>query len=211
GRPRLRGGLVKVPGDLSAAAFFMVAAAIVDKSEILLKNVGINPTRSGIIDALSAMGVSMEIVNRRFWGKEPVADIAVRGGATLKGIKVRGKMIPRLIDEIPILAVAAALAEGRTEINDAAELRVKETDRISTLAGQLERIGVKIEEKEDGLVIEGKNRLVGNDVESCGDHRIAMALAVAGLAAEGDTAVHNAGVIGISFPGFMAAMRSLIS
>lgn len=211
GQPRLKGSLVRVPGDLSAAAFFMVAAAIVNKSEIMLKNVGINPTRSGILDALTEMGVSLEIMNRRLWGREPVADIAVRGGAFLKGITVDGELIPRLIDEIPILAVAAAVAEGRTEIKDAAELRVKETDRISALAGQLKRLGVRIEEKKDGMIIEGESRLVGNNVESFGDHRIAMALAVAGLAAEGDTLVHNAEVIGISFPGFMAAMRSLIN
>ncbi|MDY6825739.1 MAG: 3-phosphoshikimate 1-carboxyvinyltransferase [Bacillota bacterium] len=211
GRPLLKGSLVRVPGDLSAAAFFIVAAAIVDKSDILLKNVGINPTRSGILDALTEMGVSLELINRRLWGREPVADIAVKGGSPLKGITVSGELIPRLIDEIPVLAVAAAVAEGKTEIKDAAELRVKETDRISALAGQLKRLGVRIEEKKDGMIIEGESRLVGNDVESCGDHRIAMALAVAGLAAQGDTIVHDAEVIGISFPGFMAAMRSLIN
>jgi 3-phosphoshikimate 1-carboxyvinyltransferase len=210
GRPSLKGSQIRVPGDISAAAFFMVAAAIIPGSEVLLKNVGVNPTRSGIVDVLRSMGTEIEIQQEILSGKEPVADILIRGGAALKGVKIDGEMIPRVIDEIPVLAVAAALAEGKTIISDASELRVKESDRLSALAGQLARLGAMIKETEDGMIIDGGVKLHGSDVDSCGDHRIAMALAVAGLAADGETAVHGAEVIKVSFPGFMQAMRSLI-
>ncbi|MDZ4133069.1 MAG: 3-phosphoshikimate 1-carboxyvinyltransferase, partial [Dethiobacteria bacterium] len=209
GRALLRGSQVKVPADISAAAFFMVAAAITPDAEVLLKNVGINPTRTGIIDALQQMGAAVIIENERLWGNEPVADILITGGNRLKSITIDGALIPRLIDEIPVMAVAAAVADGETVISDAAELRIKESDRIAALAGEMGKLGVRITEKEDGMIIHGGSDLLGAEVDSCGDHRIAMALAVAGLAAAGETAVHNAGVINISFPGFMAALRSL--
>jgi len=209
GRALLRGNQVKVPADISAAAFFMVAAAITPDAEVLLKNVGVNPTRTGIIDALQQMGAAVKLENERLWGNEPVADILITGGNRLKSITIDGALIPRLIDEIPVLAVAAAVADGETVISDAAELRVKESDRIAALAGEMRKLGVRITEKEDGLIIDGGSDLLGAEVDSCGDHRIAMALAVAGLAAGGETAVHNAGAINISFPGFMAALRSL--
>ncbi len=211
GKADLRGGQVLVPGDISTAAFFMVAAAIVPGSEVLLKNVGINPTRSGIIEVLLKMGANLEITNERTWGNEPVADIMVKGGAALKGVHIGGDIIPRLIDEIPVIAVVAALAEGQTVISDAGELRVKESDRISALAGQLFRLGADVTENEDGLTIEGVSHLEGAEVESLGDHRIAMAMAVAGLAAEGETAVHGAEAIAISYPGFMSALRDLVA
>jgi len=210
GRPALKGALIRVPGDISAAAFIMVAAAIIPGSEVLIKSVGVNSTRSGIIDALRLMGVRIELQRKEMWGREPVADILVRGGAALQGITVSGDMIPRLIDEIPVLTVAALLAEGKTVISDATELRVKESDRISALAGQLAKLGAAITESADGMIIEGGARLTGCELESCGDHRIAMALAVAGLAASGETAVRGAEVINISYPGFMQALRSLI-
>jgi len=210
GRPVLRGSQVRVPGDISAAAFMMVAAAVIPDAEVLLKDVGINPTRSGIIEALQEMGAYLELQNKRSWGEEPVADILVRGGKRLEGITLQGEIIPRLIDEIPVIAVAAALAEGKTVISDASELRVKESDRISELCAQLQKLGVQITETEDGMIIDGGKQLKGAEVESCGDHRIAMALAVAGLVAEGETAVHGAEVINISFPKFMPSMRSLI-
>ncbi len=210
GEADLRGGQVLVPGDISTAAFFMVAAAIVPGSEILLKNVGINFTRSGIFDVLQDMGANFEIENERTWGNEPVADILVKGGAILKGINISGDIIPRLIDEIPVIAVAASLAEGQTVIGDAGELRVKESDRISALVGQLIRLGADVTEKEDGLVIKGVSRLKGAEVESLGDHRIAMAMAVAGLAADGETAVHGAEAVAVSYPGFMPALRALV-
>lgn len=210
GRPVLKGVPVRVPGDISAAAFIMVAAAIIPGSEVLIKRVGVNSTRSGIIDALRLMGADIELQRKEMWGREPVADILVRGGAALKGITVSGEMIPRLIDEIPVLTVAALFAGGKTVISDAEELRVKESDRISALTGQLARLGAVITESADGMIIEGGVSLRGCELESCGDHRIAMALAVAGLAASGETAVHGAEVINISYPGFMQDLRSLI-
>lgn len=210
GQPHLKGCQLKVPGDISAAAFFMVAAAIVPESDLLLKDVGINPTRSGVIEVLESMGADIEVSNQRTWGFEPVADIRVRGGSKLYNTSIGGSLVPRLIDEIPVLAVAAAFAEGDTVISDAAELKVKESDRITELSAQLKKLGVNITEKDDGMIIKGNVPLSGTEVDSCGDHRIAMALAVAGLAAQGETAVHNAEVVSISFPGFMPALRSLI-
>ncbi len=206
----LKGSQVIVPGDISAAAFLIVAAVITPGSELLLKEVGVNDTRKGIIELLLKMGAHVELQDEKLWGKERVADIFVQGGARLKGVHVSGEMIPRLIDEIPALAVAASLAEGQTVISDASELRVKESDRISTLAVQLKKMGAKIVETADGMIIEGTEKLKGADVEACGDHRIAMALAIAGLAAQGETAVSGAEVINISFPGFMQSLRSLL-
>ena len=200
---------VRVPGDISAAAFFLVAGAIVPRAVIKIKDVGINPTRRGIVDLLMEMGADIQIQNRRFWGKEEVADLLVRGGAPLRAITVGGDAIPRVIDEIPILAVAAAHARGVTVIRDAAELRVKESDRIAALARELAKLGAEIEERPDGLVIEGGRPLTGAVVESGGDHRMAMALAVAGLAASGKTTVRGAEAIKISFPAFLSILRSL--
>ncbi len=210
GRSALKGRQVRVPGDISVAAFFMVAAAIVPGSEVLLKNVGVNHTRSGIIDALTLMGADLTVKNNRFWGKEPVADILIRGSAALKGVSLEGAITPRLINEIPALAVAAAKAEGRTSIGNINGLAVNELTYLSKLSEQLGRLGVKIKETGDGIVIEGGTKLKGAEVESCADHRIAMALAVAGLDAGGETGVHDAEVIGTSFPGFIPALRSLL-
>lgn len=210
GAANLIGKKIRVPGDISTAAFFMVAAAIVPGSEVLLKDVGINPTRSGVVDVLQQMGAAVELKNRRLWGMEPVADILIRGGAKLSGTTVAGVLIPRLIDEIPVLAVAAALADGKTVIRDAAELRVKESDRIAALAGELGKLGALVAETPDGMVIEGGAKLRGAKVKSHGDHRIAMALAIAGLAAEGDTSIDGAEAVAVSYPGFMKALRSLV-
>ncbi len=206
----LKSSQVMVPGDLSAAAFLIVAAAIIPGSELLIKEVGVNATRKGIIEVLLKMGAHIELQDEKIWGKEPVANIYVKGGARLKGVNVGGEMIPRLIDEIPSLAVAASLAEGETKISDASELRIKESDRIATLAAQLNRMGARIAETEDGMIIKGTESLQGTDLEACGDHRIAMALAVAGLVAKGETAICGAEVINISFPGFMQTLRSLV-
>lgn len=211
GRPNLHGTRINIPGDISTAAFFMVAAAIMPGSELLLKNVGVNPTRCGILDILNTMGAEIELQNKHDWGGEPVADIIVRGDGRLKAVSFSGEKIPLLIDEIPVLAVAASVAEGKTVISGASELRVKESDRISTLAGQLTKLGAAVEETEDGLIIEGKKVLRGAEVESCGDHRIAMALAVAGLVAKGETVIYGAEAINISYPGFMPALRSLVT
>lgn len=209
GRPRLLGKRVDVPGDLSSAAFLMVAAASLPGSDLTLTRVGINPTRSGIIDALTDMGASIELLNPREEDGEPVAEIRIRYTERLKGIVVGGEIIPRLIDEIPALAVAAALAGGRTEIRDAAELRVKESNRIFSVAEMLASFGATVEELPDGLLIKGRQSLRGCACQSHGDHRIALAGAVAGLLAEGETTVLGAECIDVSFPGFTGVLGKI--
>ncbi len=210
GGTALKGVQVRIPGDISAAAFFMVAGSVVSDSEVLLRNIGLNPTRKGIIDLLLEMGADLELQQKRFWGKEPVTDIMIRANTKLKGFHVGGDRLYRLADDIPALMVAASLAEGKTSITGLKELQVNESDRIHNLAGQLKKLGVKIEATGEGIFIEGGTGLQGAEVDCCGDYLVAMALAVAGLAAEGETAVHGAGVIYRFFPGFMQALRSLI-
>jgi len=201
GRPRLRACTIEVPGDLSSAAFFLVAALIVPGSELRIRGVGVNPTRTGILEILAAMGAEIRRENEHEAAGEPVADLRVRSSA-LRGASVRGNLIPRAIDEFPILCVAAAYARGRTEIREARELRVKESDRIATMAQELKKMGARVEELEDGLVIEGGVPLLGAEVESHGDHRVAMALAVAGLGAQGVTRIRDVACIATSFPNF---------
>ena len=178
GQPTLQGQKVIVPGDISSAAFWLVAGAIVPGSDLLITNVGINPTRTGILEALAMMEADIEPVNERTVAGEPVADLRVKH-SKLKACEISGDLIPRLIDEIPILAVAAAFAEGKTVIEDAAELRVKESDRIAAMATELGKMGANITELSDGLEIVGGNELVGTEVDSFTDHRIAMSLAIA--------------------------------
>jgi 3-phosphoshikimate 1-carboxyvinyltransferase len=190
-----------VPGDISAAAFWMVAAAAHPDAELRLTDVGVNPSRGGIIEALRAMGARITVEEERTWGCEPVADIVVRS-SSLKGTVFGGALIPRLIDEVPALAVAACLAEGETVIRDAGELRVKESDRIRATAAELRRLGAHIEELSEGMVIRGVERLCGAVCSSHGDHRLAMALAVAGLLADGETTVRGAEAVAISYPDF---------
>lgn len=209
GGPRLAGRKVTVPGDISSAAFLMVAAAGIPGSDLTLAGVGVNPTRDGIIEVLREMGAGIELLNPREEGGEPVADIRVRYAGKLSGVSVGGETIPRLIDEIPALAVAAALAEGRTEIRDAAELKVKESDRIATVAGLLAGFGAAVEELPDGLLVQGGRPLEGCVCESHGDHRIAMAAAVAGLLAAGETVVRGAECIDVSFPGFPGVLENI--
>lgn len=210
GRPRLLGRKIAVPGDLSSASFLMVAAAALPGSDLTLQRVGINPARSGIIDALTGMGASIELLNPREEGGEPVAEIRVRCTGRLTGIAVGGEMIPRLIDEIPALAVAAALAGGRTEIRDAAELKVKESNRIATVAGMLASFGAVVEELPDGLLVKGGKPLRGCACRSHGDHRIALAASVVGLLAEGETIVHDAECMNVSFPGFDGLLKKIL-
>lgn len=209
GRPRLFGKKVAVPGDISSAAFLMVAASALPGSDLTLQRVGINPTRSGIIDALISMGASVELLNPREEGGEPMAEIRVRYTGRLTGTSVGGEMIPRLIDEIPALAVAAALAGGITEIRDAAELKVKESNRISTVAGLLASFGAVVEELPDGLLVRGGHPLKGCACKSYGDHRIAMAASVAGLLAGGETMVRGAECLDVSFPGFPDVLKNI--
>jgi 3-phosphoshikimate 1-carboxyvinyltransferase len=196
-----------VPGDLSSAAFFLVAAAARPGSEVVIEDVGLNPTRTGILEVLTAMGAHLEITDLREEGGEPVGTVVVRGGE-LRGVEIRGEIIPRLIDEIPALAVAAAVAEGETVIRDAAELRVKESDRVRALVSNLRALGVQAEELPDGLRIRG-GRIRGGVVHSFGDHRIAMAFAVAGLLSEEGTVVRDTACIATSFPEFELVLGSL--
>jgi len=199
---------VTVPGDLSSAAFLMVAACLVAGSDIVLEGVGVNPTRTGLLDVLRTMGASVDLTDERQTGAEPVADLHV-AASTLQAVEVSGPTVVRMIDEFPIFAVAATQAQGATVVRDAAELRVKETDRIARLVGELRRMGAQIEERPDGFVVEGPVRLSGSVVESHGDHRLGMALAVAGLIAKGETTVAGAECIADSFPDFPRLLAHL--
>ncbi len=200
---------VTVPADFSSAAFFIAAALIIPNSEILIKNVGINPTRTGLLDVLKKMGADIEIENIRDVSGEPVADIHCKTTSNLKAVKIGGDTMPSLIDEFPILCVLATQAEGVTEIMGAEELRVKESDRIKSMAAELKKLGVELEEYPDGISIKGKASLKGNVVESYHDHRIAMSLAIAALAAEGTTTINNSSCVDISFPGFFEELKRI--
>lgn len=197
-----------VPGDISSAAFFLVAGAIVPNSEITLKNVGMNPTRTGIIDVLIEMGANIQINNERVQNDEPVCDLTI-STSSLKGITISGSIIPRLIDEIPVIAVLATQAEGVTVIKDAEELKVKETNRIDTVVSELRKLGAKIEPTDDGMIIHGKTPLTGGEVDSFGDHRIGMAMAIAALIADSSVTINNSDAIAISYPNFFEHIESL--
>lgn len=201
---------IHIPGDISSAAYWLVAGAIHPDAKIKLLNIGVNPTRTGIIDVLLKMGASLKIKNERQEGGEPVADLSIETGK-LRGIQISGQTIPRVIDEIPIIAVAASVAEGGTVIRDAAELRVKETDRIATTVRELSKLGATIEELPDGMVIEGGKQLRGAECDSLGDHRLAMTLGIAALVAQGETTINNAEVVDISYPAFWQDMEKLCS
>jgi len=208
GGRELEGRDITVPGDISSAAFFIVAALIVPGSELLIRGVGVNPTRTGILDILNSMGGSIELLDLRELSGEPVADILVRS-SILKGIEIKGDVVPRAIDEFPVISVAAAVAQGRTTIRDAHELRVKETDRIAAMAANLRLAGVTVEETGDGMVIDGVERLAGCAAESRGDHRIAMSMLVAGLTAVGEISVDDTACIATSFPTFLSLIEKV--
>ena len=208
GPARLQGQTVIVPGDISSAAFWLVAGAIVPGSELWVENVGVNPTRTGILEALEMMGADITLKNQRIVAGEPVADLHVRH-SVLKACEIKGDIIPRLIDEIPILAVAAAFAQGTTVIRDAEELRVKESDRIAVMATQLNKMGAQVTELADGLEITGGVPLKGAAVDSHTDHRIAMSLAIAALNATGTTTIHRAEAAAISYPNFTATLQQI--
>lgn len=202
GGRELQGQEICVPGDISSAAFFLVAALIVPGSELLIRNVGVNPTRTGVIDILQAMGGDITLQDQREVSGEPVADLLVRS-SRLKGIEIGGDVVPRAIDEFPAISVAAAVAEGVTVIRDAKELRVKETDRIAAMASNLRAVGAgQIDETEDGMVIQGVESLAGGTVTSCGDHRIAMSLSVAALVCKNEVSIDDVACVATSFPGF---------
>ncbi len=192
---------LRVPGDPSSATFWWVAAAMHPEAEITTTGVCLNPTRTGALDVLRAMGANISVQNQRNEGQEPVGDVTVRGGP-LTATTIGGDLIPRLIDELPVLAVAAANAHGTTVVRDAAELRAKESDRIATVATELGKLGAAVTPTEDGFVIDGGGELHGAAVESYGDHRLAMALAVASLTAEGTTMIANADSVVVSYPSF---------
>ncbi len=216
---RLRAVDITVPGDISSAAFWLVAGLCHPDSRILIRGVGMNPSRTGIVDVLQEMGAGngLQLVDQRTEGGEPVADLLVTP-AELHGIEVGGDMIPRMLDEVPILAVAACFASGDTVIRDAAELRVKESDRIETTVEELSRLGANIEAREDGMVIHGKGsgtgggtgRLSGAECQSHGDHRLAMSMAVAGLLADDETTVHGAADASVSYPEFWRDLDLLL-
>jgi 3-phosphoshikimate 1-carboxyvinyltransferase len=209
GPTRLVGQTVMVPGDISSAAFWLVAASIVPGSELLLENVGINPTRTGVLEVLQAMGADIQQLNPREQAGEPVADLRVRS-APLKGTTIGGSLIPRLVDEIPVLAVAALAAEGKTIIRDAEELRVKESDRLAVMAQELRKLGAQIQEHPDGLEIQGPQQLTGASVSPHTDHRVAMSLAVASLLARGETTLENPECARVSYPDFWTTLTQLI-
>lgn len=201
GEAHLQAASIAVPGDLSSAAFFLAVGAGCPGGEVLVQGVGVNPTRTGALEVLEAMGATITRERERNEAGEPVADLRIQG-ARLRGTRIGTELIPRLLDEVPILAVAAALAEGETVISGAGELRVKEVDRLSALAGELAMLGVQVVEEKDGLRILGGRRLRGAVVRSRGDHRMAMALAVAGLFADGESRVQDIACVETSFPGF---------
>ncbi|MBI4289282.1 MAG: 3-phosphoshikimate 1-carboxyvinyltransferase [Chloroflexi bacterium] len=201
---------LNVPGDISSAAYWLVAAAVHPEARVRVTNVGVNPTRTGILDVLQDMGAKLRLENERQEGGEPVADIVVES-SELRAVTVKGEIVPRLIDEVPVLAVAACLARGTTTIEDVGELRVKESDRIKNTVQELSRLGGRLEELPQGMIIHGARKLNGAVVSSHGDHRLAMMLAVAGSVARGETVIHDAGAVDISYPAFWRDMERLCS
>ena len=199
---------VRVPGDTSSAAFWMVAGAAHPNASIRLKNVGINPSRTGVIEVLQSMGASLRMENVVEDESEPAADIIVES-SDLRGAEIAGEIIPKVIDEIPVLAFAAARAKGETIIRDAEELRVKESDRITATVTGLNRLGVDVEETDDGMVIRGGGKLRGTDVQSFGDHRIAMTMGIAGTIADGETTIDGADAADVSYPTFWGTLNSV--
>lgn len=205
-----KGTNINVPGDISSAAFFLVAGAIVPNSKITLKNVGLNPTRTGIIEVLQEMGANLTILPyERNSQAEPAGDIVIET-SELKCVTISGEMIPRLIDEIPIIALMATQANGKTMIKDAQELKVKETNRIDTVVNELKKLGARIEATDDGMIIEGQTPLHGGDVQSYGDHRIGMMLSIASLITSGEVQLHQPNAIAVSYPSFFDHIEQLL-
>lgn len=202
---------MEVPGDFSSAAFFLVAALIIPGAEVVIKNVCLNPTRTGLLNVLGRMGAEVRITDMQTVSGETAGTIHAAGKGRLKAVEVSGEIIPSLIDEFPILCVAAAAADGTTTIRDAGELRVKESDRIQAMAAELRKLGVAVEEYPDGIAVTGSESLHGAAVDSHGDHRIAMSMAVAGLIARGKTVIHRSSSVDISFPGFFSILARLSS
>jgi 3-phosphoshikimate 1-carboxyvinyltransferase len=209
GGPRLHALDMQAPADFSSAAFFIAAALIVPDSEIVIRGVGVNPARTGMLRVLEEMGAPVKIENMREVSGEPVADIVCAAAGRLKAAKIGQELIPSLIDEFPIICILAGLAEGVTEIRGAGELRAKESDRISAMASELAKLGVGIKEYPDGIDIAGCAELLGSEMDSHGDHRIAMSLSVAGLVSHGAMRIMDASCVDISFPGFYEKLKGL--
>jgi 3-phosphoshikimate 1-carboxyvinyltransferase len=207
GGQSLRGGDIRVPADLSSAAFVMLAALVARKADVLIRDVGVNPTRTGVIDVLQGMGADISLENARLFGNEPVADIRVRS-SDLSGGPVDPGLVSLAIDEFPVLFVAAAFAKGKTRFSGIGELRVKESDRIAAMAEGLRKLGIEVDESDDGAVVHG-GRLNGGTVDSHGDHRIAMSFAVAGTVAAATVTVNDVAAVDTSFPGFVDCLRGL--
>lgn len=203
-------GNINVAGDISSAAFIIAAASIVEDSEVLIKNVGLNETRTGIIDVLEAMNGNFEVIDKRVESGEVVGDLIVRYSDKLIGTTIDSNLIPRLIDEIPVIAILATQANGTTVIKDAKELKVKESNRIKAVVENLKNMGAEIEELEDGMVIKGKTKLKGANIKTFNDHRIAMAFSVASLISEGKLNLDNTACIDISFPGYFDLINNLL-
>jgi 3-phosphoshikimate 1-carboxyvinyltransferase len=213
GPASFEGAEIDIPGDISSAAYFIVAGLLVPGSDLLLRSIGVNPTRTGILEVVHRMGGNAEVLDEVIISEEPRGDIRVTSNekrvTKMKGIEMSGELIPKIIDEIPIIAVLATQAEGTTVIKDAKELRVKESDRIKTISSELRKMGAKIEEKEDGMVINGPTKLHGAKVQSYGDHRVAMSIAIAGLIAEGETIIEDIDCVETSFPGFFKILKKI--
>ncbi len=210
GGKELRGTDIFIPGDISSAAYFIVAASILKGSQIIINQVGVNSTRTGIIEILKKMGAKIDILNYKIKSNEPRADLKIEY-SDLKGVEIRKENVPFLIDELPLIAVVASQAQGKTVVSGAKELRVKETDRINAIVSELKNMGADIEEREDGFIVMGPSKLKGAVCNSYNDHRIAMSLAVASLLAEGKTIIKNSECIDISFPGFEKTLQKLIN
>ena len=206
--PELTGQKLQVPGDISSAAYFIAAGLLVPGSELLIKNVGTNPTRDGILRVCRQMGADIQLLNQREQGQEPTADLLVKYSA-LKGTVIQGGLIPTLIDELPVIAVMAAFADGTTVIKDAQELKVKESNRLDIIVHHLQAMGAEVTPTEDGMIIQGGALLHGAELDSHMDHRIAMSFAVAGLAAEGETTIRRADRVNISYPKYNEDLQSL--
>lgn len=210
GKPDLFGQKIEVPGDISSAAYFIVAGLICPNADLLIKNVNTNPTRAGIIKVAQKMGAKIELLNEKIVSGEPVADIHV-STSVLHGCEISGEIIPTLIDEIPVIAVMAACATGQTIIKDASELKVKESDRIATVTENLKNMGCEITATDDGMIINGGSPLHGCEIKTYLDHRIAMSFAIAGLISDGDTTFDNESCCCISYPDFFKTIGAIVN
>ena len=206
---KLEGQSIEVPGDISSAAFWLVAGTIIPGSDITIENVGLNPTRTGILEVLDKMGANIELLNIHDVTGEPVGDIRVKYQEKLNPFIINGEIIPRLVDEIPILSVAACFCHGTSKITEANELRVKETDRLEVISRQLKLMGADITEEEDGLIINGREKLHGSNLDSETDHRIAMSLAIAALTSESESTIDRSNAAAVSYPGFWSDLEKL--